>query len=394
MKIWLTVVTTLMLVLSGCKGQQEQTSAPNNEQTPGTGMRPKPAQGLLRIEGEMLRDLKITTAPVEQRPGGEGIVLLGELHVNENAYAEIGSPIAARVIALLASPGQQISSGQALITLQSPEVGKARSELITADVKLQLARQALERKRRLSGERIVSQREVQEAEAAAAAMEADVRAARSELRALGASIDPDDKSDSSQFSVRSPISGLVLERTAVRGQLADPAQPLFRVGDLSNLWLVVQAFERDAVRLKLGLPVRITFAALPGRNFSGKVRLIGKQVNPQSRTIPVRVDVPNQGGLLRPGMSANAWVTPGADASKILAVPAAAMQRTAGDWVTFIPHSEDTFEIRHVGRGRDLGGEIEVVSGLKPGETVVVDGSFLLKAEADKARGEGEEHEH
>ena len=80
---------------------------------------------------------------------------------------------------------------------------------------------------------------------------------------------------------------------------------------LSNLWLVVQAFERDAVRLKLGPPVRITFAAVPGRTFSEKVRLIGKQVNPQSRTIPVRVDVPNEGGLLRPGMSANAWVTPG-----------------------------------------------------------------------------------
>jgi len=88
---------------------------------------------------------------------------------------------------------------------------------------------------------------------------------------------------------------------------------------LSNLWLVVQAFERDAVRLKLGPPVRITFAAVPGRTFSEKVRLIGKQVNPQSRTIPVRVDVPNEGGLLRPGISANAWVTPGADASKILA---------------------------------------------------------------------------
>jgi len=88
---------------------------------------------------------------------------------------------------------------------------------------------------------------------------------------------------------------------------------------LSNLWLVVQAFERDALRLKLGLPVRITFAALPGRTFSGKVRLIAKQVNPQSRTTPVRVDVPNERGPLRPGMCANAWVTPGADASKILA---------------------------------------------------------------------------
>lgn len=394
MKTWAAIVATLLLMLSGCK-PKDQDHAPNQEHASAREAPPSKAEhGLLRIEAEMLRDLKVTTAPVEERPGGEGVVLLGELHVNENAYAEIGSPVPARVIAVLVSSGQSISSGQALITLQSPELGKARSELIIADAKLQLARQTLERKRRLSGERIVSQREVQEAEATASAAEADVRAARAELRSLGVSIDTDDNLDSSQFTVRSPINGLVLERTAVRGQLADPAQPLFRIGDLSNLWLTVQAFERDAVRLKPGFPVRTTFAALPGRTFTGRVGLIGKQVNPQSRTIPVRVDVHNEGELLRPGMSASAWITPGADATKILAVPAAAMQRIGDEWVAFIPRSPDTFEIRHVGRGRDLGSEIEVLSGLKSGETVVVDGSFLLKAEADKARGEGEEHEH
>lgn len=394
MKTWAAIVATLLLMLSGCKAK-DQDDAPNQEHASAREAPPSKAEhGLLRIEAEMLRDLKVTTAPVEERPGGEGVVLLGELHVNENAYAEIGSPVPARVIAVLVSSGQSISSGQALITLQSPELGKARSELIIADAKLQLARQTLERKRRLSGERIVSQREVQEAEATASAAEADVRAARAELRSLGVSIDTDDNLDSSQFTVRSPINGLVLERTAVRGQLADPAQPLFRIGDLSNLWLTVQAFERDAVRLKPGFPVRTTFAALPGRTFTGRVGLIGKQVNPQSRTIPVRVDVHNEGELLRPGMSASAWITPGADATKILAVPAAAMQRIGDEWVAFIPRSPDTFEIRHVGRGRDLGSEIEVLSGLKSGETVVVDGSFLLKAEADKARGEGEEHEH
>ena len=394
MKKWAATVATLSLLLSGCKGNN-QDHTPNQEQAAVRAtVQSRSEPGLLRIEAEMLRDLKVTTAPVEERPGGEGVVLLGELHVDENAYAEIGSPVPARVIAVLVSSGQSISHGQALITLQSAELGKARSELITADANLQLARQTLERRRRLWGERIVAQREVQEAEATASSAEAEVRAARAELRSLGVSVDTDDNLDSSQFTVRSPISGLVLERTAVRGQLADPAQPLFRIGDLSNLWLTVQAFERDAVRLKPGFPVRTTFAALPGRTFTGKVGLIGKQVNPQSRTIPVRVDVHNEGELLRPGMSASAWITPGADATKILAVPTSAMQRIGDDWVTFVPRSSDTFEIRHVGRGRDLGSEIEVLSGLKSGETVVVDGSFLLKAEADKARGEGEEHEH
>jgi cobalt-zinc-cadmium efflux system membrane fusion protein len=342
----------------------------------------------------MLRDLKVTIAPVEQRPGGERAVLLGQLGVNENAYAQVGAPVPSRILALHAALGQAVDVGQSLATLQSSELGKARSELITANARSELAQQTLERKRRLASEHIVSQREVQEAEANVSSTEADVRAARAALQALGVAVSPDGGADSSQYVLRSPVKGVVLERAAVKGQLAEPAQPLFRVADLSILWLTVQAFERDAVRIKPGSSVRITFAALPGRTFTGKVGMVGKEVNSQSRTIPVRVDIANSEGLLRPGMSATAWVMPGSDSRVVLTVPAAALQRIEDEWVVFVPQSQGRFEIRQVGRGRNLGGEVELLSGVKPGETVVVDGAFLLKAEADKSRGEGEEHEH
>jgi len=342
----------------------------------------------------MLRDLTITTAPVEERPGGEGSMLLGELRVNEDAYAEVGAPVPSIVVLLKAAPGQTVQSGQPLASLQSMELGKARSDLITANSRLQLAKQTLERKQRLAGEKIVSQRELQEAESSFSSSEAEVRAARAALHALGVGADADEPSDTSQYVLRSPVTGTVLERSAVKGQMAEPSHPLFRVGDLSTLWLTVQAFERDAVRIKTGSPVRTTLAALPGRTFPGKVALIGKEVNPQSRTISVRVDIANRDGALRPGMSATAWITPGSGASTILAVPAASLQRVEDQWVVFIPQGQDRFEVRRVGRGRDLAGEVEILSGLKATETVVVEGSFLLKAESDKARGEGEEHEH
>jgi cobalt-zinc-cadmium efflux system membrane fusion protein len=351
-------------------------------------------KGFLHIEPEMLRDLKVTTAQVEQRPGGEGSMLLGELRVNEDAYAEVGASAPSRILALHAALGQMVQSGQALATLQSTELGKARSDLITANSRLQLAKQTLERKQRLAGERIVSQRELQEAEANVSSAEADVHAARAALRSLGVGSDTDERSDSSQYVLRSPVKGAVLERAAVKGQLTDPSRPLFRIGDLSTLWLTAQAFERDAVRIKLGAPVRTTFAALPGRTFAGNVALIGKEVNSQSRTISVRVKVANREGLLRPGMSATAWIAPGQGAPTILAVPAVALQRVEDEWVVFIPQGQDRFAVRRVGRGRDLAGEVEILSGLKPTETVVVEGSFLLKAESDKARSEGEEHEH
>ena len=185
----------------------------------------------------------------------------------------------------------------------------------------------------------------------------------------------------------------MLERNAVRGQMSEPARPLFRVGDLSRLWLAVHAFERDAIRVQAGVTTRIEFSALPGRAFSGNVARIGREVDVSSRTIPIRIDVANSDGLLRPGMSATAWVPLGNATDSVIAVPATSLQRLSEGWCVFVPRGEGVFDIRPVGRGRDLGTEVEIVSGLQPGETIVVDGAFLLKAEADKARGETGAHE-
>jgi cobalt-zinc-cadmium efflux system membrane fusion protein len=343
----------------------------------------------------MLRDLRITVIEAESRPGGEGVSLLGEVGVNEETYAEVGSALPSRVVRVLASPGDSVRRGQPLVELQSVELGRARGEYLGARARAELARAAVARKRELAG-RVVPLREVQEAEAEARAAEAELQAAIASLRALGLSegdLSSGGKSDA-RFLLRSPIPGTVIERSVVAGRMTDPSKPLFRVGDLSRLWLTVHAYERDAVRVRPGSSARVTFPALPGRVVAGAVTLVGRQVDVVSRTIPVRIEVENEAGLLRPGMSASAWVRLGDTGSTVVAVPAASLQRLEDEWRVFIPKGEGTFEIRTVGRGRDLGGEIEIVSGLRPGERVVVDGAFLLKAEAEKARGEGGHHEH
>jgi cobalt-zinc-cadmium efflux system membrane fusion protein len=382
------ILTALLLV--GCSKSSDQKNAPAESKTE-QARDAKSPDNLLHIEAGMMRDLRITTSVVEQRHGGDGVSLLGEVTVNEDSYSQVGAPIAARIVKITAGPGQRVTKGQPLAVLQSTEIGKARSEHITAQARLQLAQQTLERKRRLASERIVAQRDVQEAEAAVASAEADVRASRSSLQALDAT---DTTADSSQLSLRAPISGMVIERTALLGQLAEPAQPLFKIADLSNVWLSVHAFERDAVRLQTGKTAKVTLPAFPGKTFQAKITLIGKQVDTSSRTIPVRIAIANSNGVLRPGMSATAWVPLSESSQQIITVPAASVQRIESQWYVFVPKYDDTFELRQVGRGRDLEGEIEIVSGLKPGETVVVDGAFLLKAEAEKARGEGKEHDH
>ena len=126
--------------------------------------------------------------------------------------------------------------------------------------------------------------------------------------------------------------------------------------------------------------------------FQGKVALIGQSVDADSRTVAVRIDLPNRDRLLRPGMSGTAWLPVG-DQGTLLAVPAAAVQRVRDRWCVFIPKDTRTFEIRPVGRGRDIAGEVEMLSGVRAGEPIVVDGAFLLKAETERSAAEGEHGE-
>jgi cobalt-zinc-cadmium efflux system membrane fusion protein len=352
------------------------------------------AANLLEIDEGMVRDLRVTTRAVESRPGGERVMLLGELAVDQGAYAEIGVPAPARVTRLLVNAGDTVRSGQALAEVTSPELGRARAEYLSAVARLRLADAALDRKRGLAAERITPLREVQEAESAAGEARAAVRAARAAIGAFG--VEPPaadaDAETASTFALRSPVAGTVMERTAFVGQMLDPATPAFRIGNLATLWLTVHAFERDAVRIRQGVTARLSFSALPGRDFEGRVAAIGGHVERDSRTLPIRINVSNRDLVLRPGMSAAAALPVGDTGAAILSVPVAAVQRVRNEWCVFLPKDARHFEIRRIGRGRDLGGEVEVLSGLTAGEAIVVEGAFLLKAQAEKGEGGHDDH--
>jgi cobalt-zinc-cadmium efflux system membrane fusion protein len=319
------------------------------------------------------------------------VTVLGELLINEDAYAEVGAPIPARVSRVLAAPGDQVEPHQPLAELSSPEVGKLRAELRSAEARRDLAKQSFERRRELAADRIVSERELETTRSELAQAEADVAGARQMLDALGATAGA-----GARLVLTTPIAGTVIERNALLGRLVNAEQPLFIVGDLARLWLIVHAFERDALRIRTGTKARVSFPALPAEPTSGTVTRIGSRVDPASRTVDVRIELENPTRVLRPGMSASALVPIGDSQATVVAVPVEALQRSPDGWCVFLPGPEEgEFELRTVGRGRDLGAEVEVLSGLRSGERVVKDGAFLLKAEADKARGGGEgEHHH
>ncbi|MBJ6765496.1 efflux RND transporter periplasmic adaptor subunit [Myxococcaceae bacterium JPH2] len=386
-----------LLPLTACKrdAPAHEDAPAHDEGASAANPEGKHDESHVHIAPEMLRDLRVTTSPVEVRPGGESVTVLGELTFGEDAYAEVAPPVPARVHAVFVTTGQHVRAGEPLADVRSPELGRERANLRAAQARATVARQAAERKRTLATEHIVAEKDAQAAEADATAADAEVSAARAALVALGAKGDDTADAASPGVLLRAPIDGTVIERDARLGQMAEPTRPLFRIGDLGSLWLIVHAFERDAVRLQPGTEARVTFAAFPGKEFSARVRHVGQRVDAASRTLSVRLELANPEGLLRPGMSASASIPLGGPGSTITTVPAAALQRLEDGWVVFLPTEEKgMFERREVGRGRTLGDSVEVLSGLKAGERVVVEGAFLLKAEVEKSSGGGDEHGH
>lgn len=393
MNRWLALGCLCVMSLVSCGRNQPPPQERATSPKPDVERAGKTAD-LIRIDAAMLRDLRMTTARVEERTTSPEVDMLGEVDVDRDAYAEVAPPIDAQVVRLVAGQNSAVREGDTLAELRSPDLGRARAELMSAEARAQLAARTVDRKRALAAERIVAARELQQAESELQEAQAAVRSVTSALRALGAEASGDAVSDDpSRFVLRSPMAGTVLERKAVVGQMAQASQPMFRIANLRRVWLSVHAFERDAVQLAPKTPVRITLAAMPGREFHGTVTLVGREVDASSRTLGVRVELPNADGALRPGMSATAHVPLQSGSKPVLTVPTASVQRVGEEWVVFTPMGEGAFQMRAIGRGRDLGAEIEVLRGVAAGDAIVVDGAFLIKAEAEKAVG-GDDHEH
>jgi cobalt-zinc-cadmium efflux system membrane fusion protein len=375
----------LLLLALGCANESEHAEH-EHEHEEHDEVAPA-GEGEIRIPSDLKRDLRITTAVAREGATDEAATVLGELQVDETRYAAVGTPVVARIRSVRRQPGDVVAAGEVLAELDSAELGRVRAEVVGARARSQATAATVERKTRLAAA-TVSEAELATARSDDAVAQAELAAAEAALAAFGA--EPD---GGAAWTLRAPVAGTVIERDARVGELADPGQTLFRVADLGTLWLLVHAFERDALRVVPGTDVEVTFAALPNRTFPARVEHVGLQVDPTSRTVPVRVVIDNRAGLLRPGMSATARLPLSATAG-VVSVPARALQRLRDGWVVFVPRDADTFEVRGVGRGRDAGDDVEVLSGLVAGDTVVVDGAFLLKAEAEKRAGGGDAHGH
>jgi cobalt-zinc-cadmium efflux system membrane fusion protein len=180
--------------------------------------------------------------------------------------------------------------------------------------------------------------------------------------------------------IRSPIAGRIVNSKISRGQTVDPNYTAFEIADLSSVWLELRVFERDLVAIRTGDVVEVTTQFAPDKPIHGKVAHVGDVVDAQTRSAPVRVEVANAQGQLRPGQSVNARIHTTAPAAAALISPRASVTRVDGKPTVFVM-LDKAVEPRTVDLGPADRENIEIASGLVKGELVVVGGLLAIKSE-------------
>jgi RND family efflux transporter MFP subunit len=258
---------------------------------------------------------------------------------------------------------------------------------------LEADHQKRERTEKLVALGAASRQELEEVTAVHQAHETEVAAARQRLFLLGLSDDQlarvrDASHVVSEIPVAAPADGVVIARSVNPGQVVASGQELFVVADLRTVWVIGELYEKDFGAVRVGAEASVTPPAGSGTALRGRVAYIDPRVEPATRTAKVRVEVPNSSGALRLSM----FVTVSFQTSaghRMTLVPRVAVQPIGERNVVYLPTGEGRFVEQPVKVGEVLGELIHVTEGLKAGQIVVTEGSFLLRAEAARARSGG-----
>jgi RND family efflux transporter MFP subunit len=309
--------------------------------------------------------------------------------VMSHAYREVKvTPVAGGIVTQVhVELGGAVRRGAPLATLSSTDLADAQTRYLSMVASLAADHRKLERTQKLVAIGAASQQELEEVTAIHASRETDVEAARQRLLILGLSAEEvmalrKPSQVVSTITVPAPIDGIVTARAANLGQVVGVGQELFVVTDLSEVWAVGDLYEQDFPAVRAGLEAAVTTSAYPDMRIRGRVSYIDPRVDPQTRTAKVRVEVPNREGHLRLGMYVTIAFTTGGQERAIL-VPRTAVQAVGDRQVVFVPagNEEGKFVQRTVRLGPASGQHYVVRSGLRPGDIVVTEGSFLLRAE-------------
>lgn len=329
-----------------------------------------------------LQFAKVTEAAVAKEIRAPGTV-------QPNAYKQIHvTPLTGGVVTQVSAEiGQSVQRGQSLVQIFSRELAEAQTKYLADGAELVAEHKKLVRTQELVRLGAASRQELEEIEASHQVHAAHVEESRQRLLLLGLTDQQvsdlaSGKHAGTTISVPSPLDGIVTARAVNLGQVVNASQDLLTVTDLSTVWVEASLLEDYFAAVRSGSPAVMMTPAYPSRRHRGTVSYIDPQVDPQTRTAKVRVVLDNPDSALRFGMYMDVLFTSASGRAAV--VPKQAMQTIGASNVVFVPVEGEAgkFRQRTVKTGGGSAAGLEILEGLRPGETVVTDGSFLLRAEA------------
>ncbi|MCW5800673.1 MAG: Putative Heavy metal efflux system, membrane fusion protein [Nitrospira sp.] len=374
--------TLVLLALSGCDGPP-----PN-----ATGANPPPPgdKSLVRLTAEEIKSAGIIVQPVTRSEFRTIRDFPGTVEPNEHALAEITTLVRGRVIDVYADLGREVKGGTLLALLYSSELGMAQSAYLKATAKLNVAERAFRRAELLLKEKVIGVAELQRREGEMLSLRAELREARDRLLILGLT-DEDLRNLDRNHTIRShvpvvaPFDGRIIARNLTKGEVVETTEKLFVVADLTDVWVTAVIPEKDIPYIRpdqtgTGQSVEVHVAAYPGQAFQGRITYVGDVLDPATRTMRLRLELPNPERKLKPAMYATVRVYSEPEANALL-IPESAVQRDRDRQFVFVEREPAKFEARDVKLGNSNGREIKVEDGLLEGESIVTKGAFVLKSE-------------
>lgn len=372
-KLWMSTGAALVCaLLTGCGD------------TPGQAAEAPPAKNPLEIKATADLRKRIEVGEPRLDAVASTLRVAGRIEADETRLARVSAPVTGRIVEMEAVEGQQVRKGQVLATIYSTELSAAQSEFLKAHTQLQVAERAVARAKQLLDADVIGKAELQKREAELQQASADLAAAREQLGVLGFSPHELEKLQTTRTvhsvtNILSTIDGTILERTATIGQVVQAVQTVFVISDLSKVWLVADVPEQSAGALRVGKSVRAEIPALPGEKLSGKLSFVSAIVNPETRTVRVRMNLPNPHHRYKPAMLTTMTLADGAEQRTV--IPAAAVVRENNTDHVFVETAPNTFLLRRVELGDDAGDSRVVMQGVTRADRIVTDGAFHLNNE-------------
>lgn len=318
-----------------------------------------------------------------------GLSIPAEVQINPDKVAHISSLVDGKLVGVSARIGERVKVGQDLAKLRSVKLGVVRAELARATALRDLAKQTVERQKNLRAEGINSKRSLIEAEFDYQQARAERRAALSQLKVFGAK-----NGGGSGMMLQSPIEGMVIQRHATQGENISPEKTLFIIADLSRVWIIGRVYEQEISQIRLGMKASLSLNAYPSRTWDGKIDYVSSSLDKETRTLPIRVELDNSEGLLKPGLFGSLRISFSSGFEDGILIPSASIQTFENKSVVFVPTKHPgEFKVRRVTLGRQGAKWTQVLKGLQRDEELVVVGAFVLKSELMRAElGHGHAH--